>query len=314
MITILLSKRFLLTIACVASINICFVQLSVTNSVTIKSLLPTINILDTFLTSASQPISVSNDSNWAGYIVASNLQNPQANVNQISALWTVPTVLNPSNDTFSAVWIGVGGYFDDTLIQVGTEQDSHQGQASYSAWLELLPDMAVTLDTLIISPGDQMNASIFLVDPLTDDGSIYIEDITTGDVYQNNFFYPASQLSAEWIVERPDIASRRSRGMLASLADVGQVEFVDCKATIGDIGGSINTFPAVQSVMYQSVQNSTKEGKTTRQSSPTKDGSSFSVETSASEIPELHYCTLAIAFIFSIGIATLLFFKKVKKR
>ena len=60
---------------------------------------------------------LSNDTNWAGYIVASDLQNPQSSVTSVTASWIVPTVTISSQDTFSAVWIGIGGFFDNTPIK-----------------------------------------------------------------------------------------------------------------------------------------------------------------------------------------------------
>lgn len=55
----------------------------------------------TLLTMATRTTRISNDSNWAGYIAASDLKNPQANVTSVSASWTVPTVTNLSQNTFS---------------------------------------------------------------------------------------------------------------------------------------------------------------------------------------------------------------------
>jgi hypothetical protein len=225
----------------------------------------------------------SNDSNWAGYIIASDLQNPQPNVTGISASWTVPTVTGSTqNDTYAAVWIGIGGYFDNTLIQTGTEQDSIGGQGDYTIWYELLPDFAVTIDAITISPGDQINASIQLVDQVTDTWSISIEDVTTSQSFQNDFFYASSQLSAEWVVERP-LAGHR----LSTLADIRKVEFTNCTATVGAESGNISSFPALKSIMYQTVQNTTGVGQLAAVSDLTDEGLSFSVETSQSVIPEL---------------------------
>jgi hypothetical protein len=229
-----------------------------------------------------------NDSNWAGYIIASDLQDPQPTVTSVSASWTVPTVMGSSQrDMFAAVWIGIGGYFDESLIQVGTEQDSIGGRGEYSVWYELLPDFSITIDTIIVSPGDKINASIQLVNPNTDTWSIYIEDITTGQAFQNNFIYASSQLSAEWIVERP-LAGRR----LATLTDIGTVSFTNCQTTVGGQSGNINTFPVVQSIMYDSVLSTIGINQLTAVSSLTEDGSSFTVETSPSAIPEFPSWTI----------------------
>jgi hypothetical protein len=42
----------------------------------------------------AQPL-VQNDSNWAGYIIASDLQNPQPNVTSVNASWIVPEITTP---------------------------------------------------------------------------------------------------------------------------------------------------------------------------------------------------------------------------
>ncbi len=232
---------------------------------------------------------LSNDTNWAGYIVASDLQNPQATVTSVSASWTVPTITPSSTDAYSAVWIGIGGFFDNTLIQTGTEQDSIQGQSQYSAWVEVLPQTSLTIDNITVSPGDQISASIQLVDSNTDDWSIDVKDLTTNQDYKSSIYYSSSQLSAEWIVERPELSSRRSRGVLTALADVGTVKLTNCQAAIGGTTGTIGNFPVVQSVMYQTVEPTTNAGITqlAAVSDLTNGGSSFTVETSPSVIPEL---------------------------
>src|SRR5512136_567269 len=62
--------------------------------------------------------------NWAGYAVAYNFSDPQPVVTGVSGSWIVPQVQVSQNDTFSAIWVGIGGTFGHTLIQAGTEQDS----------------------------------------------------------------------------------------------------------------------------------------------------------------------------------------------
>ncbi len=234
---------------------------------------------------------VSNNTNWAGYVVASDLQNPQSTVTSVSASWTVPKVVTSFQDEFSAIWIGIGGFFDNSLIQTGTEQDSIQGQSEYSAWLELLPQTSMTIDTITVSPGDQMSASIILVDPIIDEWTIDIRDLTTNQEYSNNFVYPSSQLSAEWIVERPEITSTQTRGTLANLANIGNVLLANCQAMIGSESGSIASFPTVESVMFSSVNSTSGSGvmQLAAVSDLSSNGSSFSVETSPLVVPEMSF-------------------------
>ena len=70
-------------------------------------------------------------SNWSGYAVATNLSNPQANsVSAVSGSWIVPTVTGSSRGTtYSAVWVGIDGYSDSTVEQIGTEEDVVNGSA-----------------------------------------------------------------------------------------------------------------------------------------------------------------------------------------
>lgn len=250
----------------------------------------------------------SNDTNWAGYVVASDIQNPQANVTSVSASWTVPTVNISSENAYSAVWIGIGGFFENTLIQTGTEQDSIQGQGEYFAWVELLPQTAVTIYDITVLPGDQISASIQLVDANFDQWSVSINDITANQEYTGDFFYASSQLSAEWIVERPELTSSRSRGNLTSLADVGTVTFTSCQATIGGETGPISSFPTVQSVMYETIDSTTGSGsmQLATVSDLTDNGSSFTVETSPSAIPEMSALILVPSIIGISLIAAIL--------
>jgi hypothetical protein len=96
---------------------------------------------------------------WGGYSAFSDFTNPQPVVVSVSGSWTVPQVSVSQQDTFSAAWIGIGGQTDKTLIQTGTEQDSINGSIEYSAWYELLPNDAITITVMNVSPGDKITAS-----------------------------------------------------------------------------------------------------------------------------------------------------------
>lgn len=182
---------------------------------------------------------------WSGYSVASDLNSPEPQVTKVNGSWTVPTVKVSAGDTYSAVWIGVGGQFDDTLIQAGTEQDSIDGKGTYSAWYELLPSGAITIDLLKISPGDGITVSISLDNSTTNAWSIEINDVTSGRVFHKSVAYVSAMLSAEWIVERPTVNDR-----IATLANFGQMTFTGCTATLGSKVGASSSFPYIQVVMY----------------------------------------------------------------
>jgi hypothetical protein len=194
-------------------------------------------------------------SDWAGYAVSGSNLLPQPAVDAVSGSWTVPKVALSDFDSFSSVWIGIGGALDSTLIQVGSEQDSLSGQAVYSIWYEALPGGAVNIQNITISPGDQLSASITLVNATTRSWQIGIADDTTGacftqNCYEQNLTYNSSRLTADWIVERPTVNNQQ-----ATLADFGTVTFTNLSAQIGGKTGSPNTFSEDHIVMQNSQKN-----------------------------------------------------------
>lgn len=181
---------------------------------------------------------------WAGYVVASDLEKTHEQIIGVNASWTVPRIRVSSTDMYSSAWIGIGGRFDKTLIQTGTEHDSINGQEYYSAWYELLPDQAIRIPDISISPGDLITASITLVNSDTNEWSIRINDITKNQGFHQTFTYNSSRLSAEWIVESPTV-----EGQVSELANFGTLTFKDAHAKIGDNIGKINSFSYSQVIM-----------------------------------------------------------------
>jgi hypothetical protein len=190
-----------------------------------------------------QPTQKLTSSDWSGYSVSTPLKNPQPTVTSVTGSWTVPTVTPTQGYSYSATWVGIGGQFDQTLIQTGTQHDSLNGATSYSAWYELLPDLPITI-TMPIKPGDIIKATITQTDFITNTWSINISDQTTGQSYRTSVVYGSQMLSAEWVVERPTIGNR-----VGALANFGSVKFTDCSATMGGKTGKITDFPSSQFTM-----------------------------------------------------------------
>jgi Peptidase A4 family/zinc-ribbon domain len=191
-----------------------------------------------------QPTQTLTSTDWSGYSVSTSLKNPQPVVTSVSGSWTVPSVTPTQGFSYSATWVGVGGQFDQTLIQVGTQQDSINGGLSYSAWYELLPNPPITITTLPIKSGDVIKATITQTDSIRNTWSINISDVTTGQSYQTSVVYGSQMLSAEWVVERPTIGNR-----VGNLADFGSVKFTGCSATVGGKTGKIVDFSSSQFTM-----------------------------------------------------------------
>jgi hypothetical protein len=222
-------------------------------------------LLATFTSNPEGQSLVSTD--WAGFLVTSNLENPQEQVTGINASWTVPRIGVFSNDAYSSAWIGVGGHSEKTLIQVGTEHDSINGQDYYYAWYEMLPDVAIRINTMSISAGDLITASITLVNSDTNEWAIRINDFTKDRGFYRTFIYNSSRLSAEWIIERPHVNDK-----IALLSNFGTLTFKDSYAMVGENVGKIASFPYSRVIMTNELS-----AQLTSVSPLNADGASFNV-------------------------------------
>ena len=194
--------------------------------------------------SDSSPLSMQSPQ-WAGYVVMSNLILRQQVVTSVRGSWTVPAVESSGNDTYSAVWVGIGGYGEQSLIQTGTLQQFVNGVPAYYAWYQLLPNRAVRILNVPVQPGHKIMALVNLIEGSSNSWSIEISDVTSGDSFQKTFSYASSRLSAEWVVESPTVS-----GNISTLANFGSVIFSDCYATVDNETGTISSFPGYQIVMY----------------------------------------------------------------
>jgi hypothetical protein len=225
-----------------------------------------LNVLLAVFSSSSQGQGLTS-TDWAGYIVTPNLGDANQQVVGINASWTVPNIRAFSSDAYSSAWIGIGGHSEKTLIQAGTEHDSVNGKEFYAAWYEMLPDTAVRIDTITISPGDVITASITLVNSDIDQWAIRIHDVTSGQGFYRTFIYNSSRLSAEWILERPHINNK-----ISSLANFGSITFENSYVKIGDNVGKIGSYSYSKVIMTNDLSK-----QLTSVSPLGKEESSFSV-------------------------------------
>lgn len=204
---------------------------------------------------------------WSGYSAASNNLFPQPHVTSVTASWIVPAVTVTTQNAYSAAWIGVGGQNDESLIQTGSEHDSVNGKAVYSLWYEMLPDYAITIPEITVSPGDKITASIRLIDGETNLWNIRIEDVTTGQGFSENFAYNSSRLTADWVMERPTVNNQ-----MTSLANFGSITFTEARTQIDLSNGTIGGFSNFKIMMEDRQNNQLVEV-----SDLSRDGSSFTI-------------------------------------
>ncbi len=204
---------------------------------------------------------------WAGYIVSKTF-NDQQLITSITASWIVPKLDVSAGDGYSSAWVGIGGQLDKTLIQIGTEHNVFNGQGTYNAWYEMLPDYSIKIDNLLLASGDRVTATITLVDEQTDEWNLRLADVTTGQTFNQNFIYNSTGSSGEWIVERSTV-----NGQISTLSNFQSVTFYDCQINLGSDSGVIANFSYSRVQMTDQIY-STLASTTTLAPS----GSSFTVD------------------------------------
>ncbi len=186
---------------------------------------------------------------WSGYAAANNLAAPiVGSVTSVSGSWTVPTLTCGTTAAYSSMWVGIDGYTNSTVEQIGTDSNCSSGSQVNDAWFEMFPQPAFFINHTVTT-GDVMTASVVY----TGNGNFTLTlDDTTADwsfstTRKSN---KAQRTTAEWILEAP------GRSTLP-LADFGTASFTDASATIGGSaraidGGGTGTYDAITKVGAQS--------------------------------------------------------------
>ena len=181
------------------------------------------------------------DSNWAGYVEGSSTTTPTS-FSSVSGSWTQPTAdCSAGSSSDSAFWVGLGGYTGESLEQTGTSADcSASGQASYSAWYELVPAAQVPV-TMTVAPGDHLSAKVAVSGTTV---TISLSDLTRHATFSKQLqMSDPTVSSAEWIAEAPsECTSSASQDChILPLADFGSVAFTGASASAAGRTGSISS-------------------------------------------------------------------------
>jgi hypothetical protein len=157
--------------------------------------------------------------NWSGYADAETGSNT---VSQVSGSWTIPAVSclpapYENQDAFLANWVGIDGFSDQTVEQLGSAAQCYEGVKYYYVWYELYPANTVEEGTTACindnvdcpQPGDQVSASV-TVTPGGSGENNYKLTLVDHTRPQESFstvqqcaVTTCEDASAEWIVERP---------------------------------------------------------------------------------------------------------------
>lgn len=148
---------------------------------------------------------------WSGY-VSDGGSGPYTSV---SARWQVPSVtadglVNPGFES-AYTWVGIGGYGELSLIQIGTIASAYYPTVSVNYlpfFTGLAYDGQAEVDLTIpyiVHAGDVMTASLtctaLCTTGQTQTWLVNLTDVTAGWSYTNSVAYASSLLTDEWIME-----------------------------------------------------------------------------------------------------------------
>ena len=202
------------------------------------------------------------------------MANGAQGFNCVEATWVQPTVRCRGTTNQSAVyWVGLGGYGQRALVQIGTESTCIGGEALAAAWHESLPRERFSIRApLDISVGDRIWAQVRWLS-----GSRYrlsLVDLTTRKDFSirvNNT--TLKRTSAEWIVEAPT-GGCPSHCRTLKMPDFKTFRFRAAWVAIGGVRRQIDSarFTHVLETMVSSAGATRAEVTSTA-----ADGSSFAV-------------------------------------
>lgn len=193
---------------------------------------------------ASEGATLTGSYNWSGFADA---EAASTRVSSVSGQWVIPYVQCPggayhNQDAFLAQWVGIDGWSNGTVEQLGSATQCFEGVTYYYVWFEMFPAGTVEEGTLACindnvdcpQPGDHISASV----TATSAGD-YTLSLNDWDNPQESFSITAScapttclDSSAEWIVERPAFDLPFGFQILP-LADFFQTGFSNGRLTSG---------------------------------------------------------------------------------
>jgi hypothetical protein len=173
-------------------------------------------------------------SNWSGYAdyeegttftqVEGSWKQPQANCKQMKR----------RQFALAAFWVGLDGYENNTVEQIGTEADCEGTTPVYYAWWELYPERFYVIELggeeAPVEPGDELHAEVNTNGGEGPGTLKLVDEPAEGKMWTFSRSFQLGSLefsSAEWIAEKP----------FNRFTDFGSVDFSGARATAAGGGG-----------------------------------------------------------------------------
>jgi hypothetical protein len=206
--------------------------------------------------------------NWDGYVSYAKSAG-QTEFNSVHGTWVQPAVTCPKPNAWTVFWVGLDGWFNDTVEQGGSSAQCVNGLPQYTTWWEMFPTNAIQT-VFTIRPGDTIDATVTF-SPTTQVFTIRVRDVTTGQSFTQTPTCASNivcdRSSADWIAE--DVGMFGGSGFFP-LADYGTMRFSNSTATsLSGHSGPINDAtwqdsPVIEEsggITYATVSNLDSTGK-----------------------------------------------------
>jgi hypothetical protein len=207
--------------------------------------------------------------NWSGYAIVT----ARSIVTCVEAEWVQPTVkCHGTSHTSVSIWVGLGGFNQGRLEQIGTAIDCVGGSSLDYSWHESLPKERHEIDTPVsVDSGDRIWAQVRWVS-----GSTYqlsLANLTSADGFTVKDTNGAlRRTEAEWIAEAPTSCAQTCR--VLKMPNWGKVTFDHIVATVAGVRTTLKANGATRvRIRLESITRATRAIVT----STASDGSSFVV-------------------------------------
>lgn len=213
--------------------------------------------------------------NWSGYAAFTNKYKPlKGSVSSVSGHWTVPKLSPSHHDAYCTCWVGIDGYSNTTVEQIGTQYEWVNGRQDNFAWIAMYPDHTKEIFDFPVSPKDIICGSVSYTGKTSQGQDEFMLRLInyTKQVYTEHLMStpPVKRTSAEWIVEAP------STNKILPLAHFSPITFSECIATIKNTSRPIDS----KYWKHERIYMLTNEDKPTIKANPSNlffEGKNFTV-------------------------------------
>jgi hypothetical protein len=97
--------------------------------------------------------------NWDGYLTY--VSSEAKDFNSVKATWVQPVITCPVANAWTVFWVGLDGWWNDTVEQGGSSARCVGGIPQYDLWWEMYPTNSIQLMTgIAVGAGDTIRASV----------------------------------------------------------------------------------------------------------------------------------------------------------